>query len=90
MIAEENTHDALFCQPAVLPIKRAIPEKRAELFANLDEDYGTLIQRLFNCELEGLHKKFDRNYHRTTFQCLLIKYLQLGRIKEYLKKCIWF
>lgn len=65
LIQEEQAYDDTFVQPAVCEETRAIPSKRQLLFENLDnEDYGTLVERIFECDLEHEHKKFAADYYK--------------------------
>lgn len=86
MVVEEHPHDLLFCQPAVLTTNRAIPEKRNELYSRLDEDYGTLIQRIFNCNLEKLHVHFVKDYRRNRLKIFILYLFHLDRMKSFVKK----
>lgn len=77
LIEEElNVSDA-FCQPATKSEVRQMPKARKELFACLKtEEYGSLVERLLNCDLKKAHQRFHRKY-----QLSCIK----RRVKEILK-----
>jgi len=95
LTVEELSHDVLFCQPAVLEDKRNVPEHRSEIYGRIDkEDYGALIQRLFNCNLELSHKEFEKQYRKNKRKRFFVKYTGmrllkkiLGPIRSYLRKC---
>lgn len=95
LVVEELPHDILFCQPAVLEDKRDVPELRSEIYSRIDkEDYGSLIQRLFNCNLELSHKEFEKQYRKNKRKRFFVKYTGmrllkkiLGPIRSYLRKC---
>ena len=63
LIEEELKLTDAFCQPALKNGNRQIPEKRLQLFANLaTEEYGSLVERLLDCDLEKAHQVFNRKY----------------------------
>ena len=60
---KEYTREQSFCQPAVLPTNRIVPQLRSELFKKVDFcEYGRLVESLFGCSLDGAHQLFERNY----------------------------
>ena len=60
---KEYPVDETFLQPAVLFENRIIPPMRAVLYDRLNkEDYGTLVERLFSCDLEEEHRIFVLSY----------------------------
>lgn len=55
---KEIPRTAAFVQPALLDSHRPIPAQRDELYARLgQEDYGRLVNRLLNVDLESLYRK---------------------------------
>ena len=87
LIKEELSREALFCQPAVKEANREIPSLREELYANVGkEEYGHLVERLFNCNLEGSHLDFDKAYKRAKVTNKLKKYLGMTLMKKILKR----
>lgn len=91
MVYDELPHEQLFCQPAVLPAKREVPALRAAIYENLDkEDYGHLIERMFNCDLESEHQKFDRNYRRNKRLDAIKKYTGARMLKSIIRRIYGF
>lgn len=87
MIVEEHEFSQLFCQPAVLPIKREVPELREEIYQNLGkEEYGHMIERLFKCNLEVSHQAFDSKYKRERIIRNLKQYSGAVMLKNVLRK----
>lgn len=89
LICQELPRTILFCQPAVLPSKRVIPQLRGEIFKNLGEvEYGLLIERLFNCNLVQSHETFVEQYkkcRKSRFKIKLKKYTGATMLKRILK-----
>lgn len=86
LIVEELSHKTLFCQPAVLNDSREVPELRSEIYGRIDkEDYGTLIQGLFNCNLEASHKEFEKKYVRERRRSFFVKYTGMSLVKKILR-----
>jgi len=72
---EELEIDKSFCQPAVLPANNVIPEKRKILFSCIDkEDYGALVERLLNCNLDKAQSKFEKDYKIKILKRILKKF----------------
>lgn len=62
----EYSFTETFVQPAVKYEKRYISTIRREVYLRLDfEDYGSLVESLFNCKLEEEHKMFVKQYRIT-------------------------
>lgn len=79
LVTEELSREKSFCQPAVLKAKRIIPAERSILYKELDNvEYGKLVERLLNCNLDKAHIKYDFNYKKKEFKRVIKKYL-LGR-----------
>ena len=58
---KEIPQEAAFVQPALLPASRTIPIARQELYQQLGkEDYGDLVNRLLNIDLEKLYERDQR------------------------------
>ena len=73
---KEYDYSSVFVQPAVCNDFRDVPVERKEIFSRIKkEDYGSLVQSLFNCNLEKEHKDFVVNYRKE-------------QIKRFLKKII--
>lgn len=87
MILEELPFEKLFCQPALLNAKREIPELREVIYSRIGkENYGGLIQRLFNCNLEESHQTFDENYYKRRRKDFLNNYNGLNMLRSILHK----
>ena len=87
LLSEELPYNKLFCQPAVMYSQREIPRLRKEIYLNLEkEDYGTLVERLLNCDLEQSHTDFVRRYKKKRRKNLLAKYSGFSMIKRSLRK----
>ena len=86
LVYEELPRTTLFCQPAVLPSKRLIPQLRGEIFRNLGGvEYGLLIERLFNCNLVQSHEIFVKQYKKNRLIIKLKKYTGAAMLKRILK-----
>lgn len=75
------TKECAFSQPAFLPTNRNIPEKRSEIYNNLNQPYGPLIERIFSINLEKKHKAFIRNYRKRQIKQIIKNLLFLNKIK---------
>jgi len=65
-----------FSQPALCSIERSVPEKRKELFNNLNSlEYGSLVENILECNLKSAHKKYAKDYY-------------YRQIKDFIKKII--
>lgn len=74
----EYPFDDVFVQPAVKYKNRKIPYQRKIIYGNIEnEEYGKLIERIFNCNLENEHKSFVRQYI-------------VGLIKKNIKQLIFY
>ena len=86
LTVEELSHDVLFSQPAVLNDNREVPDLRSEIYGSIDnEDYGTLIQRLFKCNLELSHKEFEKKYKKEQRKKFFVKYTGMSLLKKLLR-----
>lgn len=74
---QEMGYGESFIQDAVIPIKRE-QGKRDEIFRRIEkEDYGTVIQDIFKCDLEKSHRLFAENYYKKTFKRFIRRYLDV-------------
>lgn len=61
---KEYANKDTFVQPAVLHKQREVPYNRHRIYEQINtQDYGPLVERIFNCNLEKEHRKFVRNYY---------------------------
>ena len=80
---QEYAYSELFVQPAVCYGQRKVPAKRKELFQRIShEDYGELIQTLFECNLEEEHKNFVRKYIKNEFKKIVKYIIQYNKWKD--------
>ncbi len=77
----EITNEEAFVQPALLPTNREIPAIRYQLYENIDnEDYGKLVNRLLNVNLEKIYKKEMTLSFRIRMKEFLKKVLLINKI----------
>lgn len=83
IISEEEiaVKDA-FCQPAVVPSRRDIPFLREELYSKIDTtDYGSLVESLLSCDLNGAHACFVKDYRKKCIKTKIRKLIKLLHLK---------
>ncbi len=74
LLTEEISRSKSFCQSAVLPGRKQIPVERRELYSSLSSiEYGMLVEKLLNCNLEKAHIDFDKRYKKNEIKRLLKK-----------------
>ena len=70
--SQEYSWDVLFCQSAVQPARRIIPERREEFFKRVKlEDYGLVVEDITGKSLNKAHQKFVLNYYLEYFKSLI-------------------
>lgn len=69
----EFSFDDSFVQSAVRYGNREIPPTRSQIYSRIkNEEYGFMVESLFNCNLEREHKKFVRSY-RLSYLKFIVK-----------------
>lgn len=80
LIYQEISRDESFKQGALLPISLTMPPLRAKLLGcSTMEEYVSVIEQHFKCNLEQEHAFFDKRYKRQYIKCLVKKILHLNR-----------
>lgn len=81
LILTELNKDEVFTQPALLPTNRTIPNKRYEIYNNLDkEEYGSLISKTLNFNFHKSYKEYKKKFFKQKVKIyikLLLKKVQL-------------
>ena len=80
-IEEQIKAEDAFCQPAVLPSRRDVPQLRKKLYSKVDiTDYGTLVEELLTCNLDEAHAIFEKNYRMKCLKMFVFRFLKLLHI----------
>ena len=81
LLEEELSVEDAFCQPALIQQKREIPSLRAKLFSEIDTvEYGSLIEKLLNCDLDQEHISFHNTYRKQAILRVLRRIRRIMKI----------